>query len=151
MDKAKRTLWLGTPVPYTRLTPTPTNKYPPPPLFKGHLEFFICNSADLQYGPTSKPNQECFNMNPLTRAEGDDVNSPIDPAYPGRYYVNPPCHATEHPEALPDGAQEGYVINMQYQLPEGLTCDHCVLQMVHCEFSKQGPYLPTIHYIDVFL
>ncbi|CAN0429657.1 unnamed protein product, partial [Ectocarpus sp. 12 AP-2014] len=56
---------------------------------------------------------------------------PIDPAYPGRYYVNPPCHVTEHPEALPDGAQDGYVINMQYQLPEGLTCDHCVLQMVH--------------------
>ncbi|CAN0065536.1 unnamed protein product [Ectocarpus sp. 6 AP-2014] len=97
----------------------------------GHLEFFICNSADIKFGPTSKPNQECFNMNPLTRAEGDDVNSPIDPAYPGRYYVNPPCHVTEHPEALPDGAQEGYVINMQYQLPEGLTCDHCVLQMVH--------------------
>ncbi|CAN0389856.1 unnamed protein product, partial [Ectocarpus fasciculatus] len=97
----------------------------------GHLEFFICNSADLYYGPTSKANQECFNMNPLTRAEGDDINSPIDPAYPGRYYVNPPCHATEHPEDLPDGAQEGYVINMQYQLPEGLTCDHCVLQMVH--------------------
>lgn len=82
-------------------------------------------------------------MNPLTRAEGDDVNSPIDPAYPGRYYVNPPCHVTEHPEALPDGAQEGYVINMQYQLPEGLTCDHCVLQMVHCEFSQQQPCLPT--------
>lgn len=46
----------------------------------GHLEFFICNAdGDLNGIPT----QECFNRYPLTRADGDDSNSPIDPNFPG--------------------------------------------------------------------
>lgn len=77
-------------------------------------------------------------MNPLTRAEGDSINSPIDPEFEGRYYVDPECKGAEDSEALPDGAQDGYVINMQYQLPQGLTCEHCVLQMVYCEFDQLG-------------
>lgn len=105
---------------------------------QGHLEFFICNPADLDSGTSSVPKQECFNTNPLTRAEGDSANSPIDPDYPGRYYVDPPCKGAEGSEVLPDGAQDGYVLNMQYQLPQGLTCDHCVLQMVYCEFVFGG-------------
>lgn len=52
---------------------------------KGHLEFFLCDSADLE-DPDGVVTQECLNMHPLTRADGDDNNSPIDPNYPGRYY-----------------------------------------------------------------
>ncbi|CAM9451088.1 unnamed protein product, partial [Pylaiella littoralis] len=99
----------------------------------GHLEFFICDVKELRYGAASVPRQECFNQNPLTRAEGDSINSPIDPDFPGRYYIDPPCKGGEGIyEDLPEGApRDAYVINMQYQLPSELFCDHCVLQMVH--------------------
>lgn len=75
-------------------------------------------------------------MNPLTRVEGDSINSPIDPDFEGRYYVDPPCEGAGGPVVLPDGAQHGQVMSMQYQLPQGLTCEHCVLQMVYCEFVE---------------
>ena len=54
-------------------------------LAKGHLEFFLCDAAELD-DPDGVVTQECLNMNPLTRAEGDNENSPIDPDYSGRYY-----------------------------------------------------------------
>lgn len=49
---------------------------------QGHLEFFVCN-VDADVDPNDIPTQECFNKYPLTRAEGDDSNSPIDPNFPG--------------------------------------------------------------------
>ncbi|CAM9309077.1 unnamed protein product [Ectocarpus sp. 8 AP-2014] len=94
----------------------------------GHVEFFICNADEME-DPDGIANQECFNNYPLTRAEGDDENSPIDPNYPGRYYVDPKCREGETDQTKPEGAQDGYVIHASYQLPEGLTCDRCILQM----------------------
>lgn len=93
---------------------------------------FVCN-ADEMDDPDGVVDQECFNKIPLDRAEGDDANSPIDPNYPGRYYVDPECRENETDQSKPEGAAGGYVIQARYQLPEGLTCDRCVLQMVYCE------------------
>lgn len=50
---------------------------------QGHLEFFICNTDEME-DPDGVPTQECFNKHPLTRADGDDSASLIDPNYPGR-------------------------------------------------------------------
>lgn len=102
-------------------------------LFQGHLEFFLCNSEDLS-DPDGVPTQGCFNMNPLTRTAGDGVNSPIDPSYPGRYYVDPECREKETVQDKPEEAAEGYVMHMTYDLPRGLICKRCILQMVYCEF-----------------
>lgn len=77
--------------------------------------------------------QECFNKYPLTRSEGDDVNSPIDPNYPGRYYVDPPCRENETEQDYDWRAGGGYVMTMNYDLPDNLVCEHCVLQMWYCE------------------
>ncbi|CAM9926342.1 unnamed protein product [Ectocarpus fasciculatus] len=96
----------------------------------GHVEFFICNADEME-DPDGIANQECFNKYPLTRAEGDGENSPIDPNYPGRYYVDPECREDETEQTKPEGSQEGYVIHASYQLPEGLTCERCILQMVY--------------------
>lgn len=98
------------------------------------MEFFICNSEDLS-DPDGVPTQGCFNMYPLTRSAGDDVNSPIDPNYPGRYYVDPECREEETDQEKPEGAAGGYVMHMNYDLPAGLTCKRCILQMVYCECS----------------
>ncbi|CAM9420102.1 unnamed protein product [Ectocarpus sp. 6 AP-2014] len=94
----------------------------------GHLEFFICDTQDLD-DPDDVATQECFNKYPLTRSEGDGVNSPIDPNYPGRYYADPPCRENETEQDYDWRAGGGYVMTMNYDLPENLVCEHCVLQM----------------------
>ncbi|CAM9333781.1 unnamed protein product [Ectocarpus sp. 13 AM-2016] len=94
----------------------------------GHLEFFICDTQDLD-DPDGIATQECFNKYPLTRSEGDGVNSPIDPNYPGRYYADPPCRENETEQDYDWRAGGGYVMTMNYDLPENLVCEHCVLQM----------------------
>lgn len=45
----------------------------------------MCNTDEMD-DSDGIPTQECFNKHPLTRAPGDGDASPIDPAYPGRYY-----------------------------------------------------------------
>lgn len=101
---------------------------------QGHLEFFICNSDDLTDAEDSVVTQGCFNMHPLTRAKDDGNASPIDPNHPGRYYMDPPCRESETDQTKPDGAVAGYVVTGRYQLPEGLTCERCTVQMVYCKF-----------------
>eukprot|EP00752_Nemacystus_decipiens_P001877 g1808.t1 len=96
----------------------------------GHLEFHICNSENLS-DPDGPVTQGCFNMHPLDRADDDGDASPIDPDHPGRYYVDPPCRAAETDQTKPDGAHEGYVVTGRYKLPEGLTCNRCIVQMVY--------------------
>lgn len=122
--------------------------------FQGHVEFFICDAKDLD-DPNGVVTQECFNKYPLTRSAGDDVNSPIDPAYPGRYYANPEC--TEHeadvekdPILYTDTI--GFVMTMNYDLPADLTCTHCTIQMVYCECALhaciQMALLPSVCLAD---
>lgn len=82
--------------------------------------------------PDGLPTQECFNKHPLTRSPDDGGASPIDPNYPGRYYVDPECRAGETEQD--ENTVEGYNIKMRYDLPEDLECDHCILQMVYCEY-----------------
>ncbi|CAN0016431.1 unnamed protein product, partial [Sphacelaria rigidula] len=97
----------------------------------GHLEFFLCNAEDLPDGPDSPVTQSCFNRYPLDRAEDDGDASPIDPNHPGRYYVDPPCRAAETDQSKPDGTDSGHVVTARYQLPKGLTCERCIIQMVY--------------------
>lgn len=103
---------------------------------QGHLEFFICNAEDLPDGPDSVVTQGCFNMHPLDRAADDGDASPIDPNHKGRYYLDPPCVAAERDQTLLPGAFPGDVVTARYQLPEGLTCEHCIVQMVYCELVQ---------------
>ncbi|CAM9688684.1 unnamed protein product, partial [Sphacelaria rigidula] len=95
----------------------------------GHFEFFLCNTEDMD-DPKDVVTQSCLNRYPLTRADGDDNNSPIDPAFPGRYYVDAECRENEVDQSKPEGAEEGQVMNMRYRLPD-ITCEHCVLQMIY--------------------
>lgn len=73
------------PCPPARALPNQPTVTPDGRKKQGHLEFFICNADEME-DPDGVPTQGCFNKHPLTRAPGDDDNSPIDPAYPGRYY-----------------------------------------------------------------
>ncbi|CAN0447871.1 unnamed protein product [Laminaria digitata] len=96
----------------------------------GHLEFFICNADDMT-DPDGVVTQGCFNMHPLDRAEDDDSASRIDPNHVGRYFLDPTCRASETDQTMPEGAFAGDVATARYQLPEGLTCSRCILQMVY--------------------
>lgn len=43
--------------------------------------------------PDGVPKQSCFNNYPLDRAgdAADLAYGPVDPDYPGRYFLDPPC------------------------------------------------------------
>ena len=98
------------------------------------MEFFLCNTADMD-NPDGVVTQGCFNMHPLDRAEDDGVASPIDPNYPGRYYLDPPCRASETDQtSVPNNSEANYVVTARYQLPSSVTCARCIVQMVYCEF-----------------
>ena len=88
----------------------------------GHFEFFICNSDDLTY-PQNGINQECLYRHTLIRAEENNPISPIDPKYPNRYYLEPLSCMEFQTDGYP-----GYRATMKYILPNGLHCEHCVLQ-----------------------
>ncbi|CAN0216028.1 unnamed protein product, partial [Ascophyllum nodosum] len=96
---------------------------------RGHAEFLICNTADMA-DPEGVVTQECLNEHPLTRASDDGGASPIDPSFPGRYYIDPECRAGETFQDMPAGAPSGYNIRMRYVLPD-IECAHCVMQMVY--------------------
>lgn len=89
--------------------------------------------------PDGVVTQECLNKHPLTRASDDGNASPIDPNFPGRYYVDPECRVNETFQDLPEEAPEGYNIRMRYVLPD-IECDHCVMQMVYCESHNMGAH-----------
>lgn len=105
---------------------------------QGHLEFFLCDVGDLEDGEEKVVPQSCFNKYPLNRADDDVANSPIDANFPGRYYVDPECRGEERSEELPENAPDGYMIRMNYLLPENVTCKRCILQMVYCECSQEN-------------
>ncbi|CAM9637939.1 unnamed protein product [Ectocarpus sp. 4 AP-2014] len=96
----------------------------------GHVEYFLCDASnDLD----SVPKQSCFNEYPLDRADDDSFNSPVDPDYPGRYYIDPPCRGENNevdqtrPE-LEGVLMDGTVNHMRYKLPE-IETTHAILMM----------------------
>ncbi|CAN0461279.1 unnamed protein product, partial [Laminaria digitata] len=114
----------------------------------GHLEYFICDTADLEDGEDGVVTQECFNKHPLSRAADDGAASPIDPMHPGRYFLDPPCRATETDQTKTDGATAGYLVTGRYQLPVGLSCTRCVVQMIYytgnsCRHPGYEEFSPT--------
>ena len=85
----------------------------------GHFEFFLCDSDDLTL--------ECLQKHQLQRAfpEPSETGSPYDPAYPGRYFLEPKCSM----KSVNYGFIEALQTKMKFRLPAGVTCDRCVLQM----------------------
>ena len=97
---------------------------------------FLCNADDLPDGPDSTVTQSCFNKYPLDRAEDDEFNGPVDPNNRGRFILDPPCRAQETDQELVPGAFPGDVATARFQLPKGVTCNRCVVQMVYCELLQ---------------
>ena len=110
---------------------------------QGHLEFFLCNADDMT-DPDGVVTQGCFNMHPLDRASDDDSASRIDPNHVGRYFLDPSCRASETDQSMPAGAFSGDVVTARYQLPDGLTCTRCIVQMVYCESAHMHGISPTL-------
>lgn len=102
---------------------------------KGHIEAFICNAEELANGPDSVVTQGCFNIHPLNRAADDYEASPVDPNHPGRYFIGPPCVVAEMDQAWARDELPSELVTARYQLPDGLVCSRCILQMVYCELS----------------
>ena len=88
----------------------------------GHFEFYICDANDLDF-PENGITQECLYTHQLQRAENIDTISPVDEKYPYRYYLEPTSCMRFQEEPFP-----AYITTVAYQLPENLTCRHCVLQ-----------------------
>ncbi|KAG5175058.1 hypothetical protein JKP88DRAFT_283971 [Tribonema minus] len=81
---------------------------------EGHFEFFLCD-----VGETGTVTQECFDKRALVRAADGYASppSPVDAAYPGRYYIGAFCR----------GQMDKYSYTVRYKLP-ALQCARCVLQ-----------------------
>lgn len=87
----------------------------------GWFEFYVCDKSDLA-DPAGRITQACLNKHKLLRSQSDPLNeSPIDPEYPGRFYMYPKCHMSLNADG------QGYM-RIKYDLPRDLNCDHCVLQ-----------------------
>lgn len=114
---------------------------------QGHFEYFICDTQDLD-DPDGVVDQECLNKHPLNRAYNKNDASTIDPNYPGRYYLDPPCRRDEVEQNVSNkfGAEGSQSVKMRYTLPD-IECEHCVLQMHWCEFGMPTDCLQRTHLI----
>lgn len=123
--------WRVMSLPPRRTPPALFSPLPPcPTTTQGHFEFRLC---DVSSDPDSVVTQECLNEYQLTRASNYNDASAIDPNYPGRYYLDPPCRADEVEQNVSDELPDGsYNVKMRYKLPD-IECEHCVLQMHYRE------------------
>uniref|UniRef100_A0A0G4GJU6 CBM1 domain-containing protein n=1 Tax=Chromera velia CCMP2878 TaxID=1169474 RepID=A0A0G4GJU6_9ALVE len=108
---------------------------------RGHYEFFLCDVRDLP-DPSGRLEQACFNKHPLRRVPIDGEISPVDPLYPGRYYLEPPCARDHVEQSVANGYKEHFTsaqtTRMQYYLPD-IECEHCVLQWYWWEANRCNP------------
>lgn len=76
-------------------------------------------------------------MHQLNRAADDGGASPIDPSYPGRYIIDPPCRKDGELNPIPETPikhmETAYQFTGRWVLPEDLACTHCILQIHHSE------------------
>lgn len=74
------------------------------------------------------------------QAEQAEQNNNVKPHtnHLNRYYVDPPCLAFtgETSQTTVAGAFPGDVVTARYKLPDGLTCERCIVQMIYCESSS---------------
>lgn len=94
----------------------------------GHIELNLCDATGME---DSEVTHECLSKYPLDRAPAE-MEPPIDPLHPGRYFLDPPCRAAETGQSFDTGgAESGDIVTMTYKLPPVLTCERCVLQMIY--------------------
>lgn len=96
----------------------------------GHIELNLCDATGME---DAEVTHECLSQHPLTRARAE-LEPPIDPLHPGRYFLDPPCRAAETDQSFESelgGAQTGDIVTMTFMLPENLVCERCVLQMMY--------------------
>lgn len=110
----------------------------------GYFEFFLCNldscgTKDISgkcfkdgkcYRLERVPHPDCENPSEKTHTEC----GPIDEKYPGRWYV--PCRATDHVGVHIVGGSSG---TMRYKLPDGVSCEHCVIQWYWATANSCAP------------
>lgn len=110
----------------------------------GYFEFFLC---DLDACGANDISGKCFTENhchKLMRVKHDDCENPspkthtecgpIDEKYPGRWYV--PCRKTDHVGIHIVGGSSG---TMRYKLPDGVSCEHCVVQWYWATANSCAP------------
>ncbi len=95
----------------------------------GYMELFVCDVARC----AGEISQDCFRHGACHRlnrvwdesceSRNDWKCAPIDPNYPSRWYL--PCGKSGTPGNGVDIYGHGKI---KYQLPAGLTCEHCVVQ-----------------------
>lgn len=117
---------------------------------KGYHEFYLCDTPSEMLESSAK-GQACLNRHRLTRAALGPANTMINPADPYRWYMPGSTFGTDASDGPPLDAQGWYGADnfapdnlgrspskgqypssqrfkMKYYLPEGVSCDHCVLQ-----------------------
>lgn len=93
----------------------------------GFFELFLCDTDELD--ASGVETQACFNAHQLLRSPNDDAPQPIDPNYPGRYYLEPAClyRQFEGPVAGDDYSAllntYGGRVRARYILPANVTCE----------------------------
>ena len=105
---------------------------------QGFFQFFICDASKCGGDITESCFKDgyCHELLRVPDEECESQNSrecgPIDPTYPGRFYV--PCRKGPHVGEHFIGGQF-----MRYQLPEGFSTDHAVIQWYWATANSCNP------------
>eukprot|EP00976_Prorocentrum_cordatum_P104739 1194015-Prorocentrum_minimum.AAC.2 len=85
---------------------------------RGHVELQLCDDP-------VNPTKACFDAHPLEFVSADGNPAP-DPNYPYRGYLRP--NDGSIPDDMPAGTGvSGFRVRMTYKLPDGFTCNHCLI------------------------
>lgn len=110
----------------------------------GFMELYLCDAGKCGGDISHKCFLEghCTKLERAVNKECDSGQSkkcgPIDPSYPGRWYL--PCRSNGTPTK---SGKRRFVMfgpgTMKYQLPSNVTCEHCVLQWYWASGDKCNP------------
>lgn len=110
----------------------------------GYFEFFLCDidaCATTDISPDCFKSHKCHKLERVPHPDCENPNAnthyecgPIDHVYPGRWYL--PCRNTGHVGVHIVGGPTG---TMRYKLPEGVECEHCVVQWYWATANSCAP------------
>jgi hypothetical protein len=97
---------------------------------KGHVEVMLCDDP-------VNPTKACFDAHPLEFVSEEVGGAPPDPNYPERGYLRPNDGSV--PDAPEYGQVSGFQVTMRYKLPDGFTCDHCLVLWHYVSANSCSP------------
>ncbi len=102
---------------------------------KGHIEMWLCPDGD---SPLTQTCLNSYSLAVVPVVEADGSVTPVDPLHPERWYLPPAPTSTS-------GTYVTSTYTASFQLPPGLVCTHCVIQVRVLGRCAPAPPTPPHH------